>query len=248
MRLLFFLMIRRPPRSTLFPYTTLFRSRTPLHTACRMRKRSRRSRFIPRGFSASTIRSEPSSRASLPTSSSPTATRSNSPPTSSTSLSVDNSRRWTTGICVFTKNIRRGRSRSNSRRIAVEVGPAEAGSATATQDPASSCHARSWSPQLSEKLFELDCVPIVEPHAHAPAHRSHSASPQCRGPSGWRAGGAGEGRRSICEICGGRKGIVPDPDFDAGGNVYQRGRKERYVHAGYQAAESLLLGVAGRRQ
>src|SRR5258707_10421361 len=29
----FFLMIRRPPRSTLFPYTTLFRSRTfPLHS------------------------------------------------------------------------------------------------------------------------------------------------------------------------------------------------------------------------
>src|SRR5215211_9262332 len=27
LRLLFFLMIRRPPRSTLFPYTTLFRSR-----------------------------------------------------------------------------------------------------------------------------------------------------------------------------------------------------------------------------
>src|SRR2546429_7457093 len=26
----FFLMIRRPPRSTLFPYTTLFRSRRPL--------------------------------------------------------------------------------------------------------------------------------------------------------------------------------------------------------------------------
>src|SRR5258707_15445905 len=26
----FFLMIRRPPRSTLFPYTTLFRSHTPL--------------------------------------------------------------------------------------------------------------------------------------------------------------------------------------------------------------------------
>src|SRR5438034_8856495 len=25
-------MIRRPPRSTLFPYTTLFRSRTPGHT------------------------------------------------------------------------------------------------------------------------------------------------------------------------------------------------------------------------
>src|SRR5689334_24329725 len=28
MCLLFFLMIRRPPRSTLFPYTTLFRSRS----------------------------------------------------------------------------------------------------------------------------------------------------------------------------------------------------------------------------
>src|SRR2546421_5912309 len=27
----FFLMIRRPPRSTLFPYTTLFRSRVCLH-------------------------------------------------------------------------------------------------------------------------------------------------------------------------------------------------------------------------
>src|SRR2546427_7798511 len=27
----FFLMIRRPPRSTLFPYTTLFRSRHPAH-------------------------------------------------------------------------------------------------------------------------------------------------------------------------------------------------------------------------
>src|SRR2546429_2460473 len=35
----FFLMIRRPPRSTLFPYTTLFRSRSPilprLATFCR---------------------------------------------------------------------------------------------------------------------------------------------------------------------------------------------------------------------
>src|SRR2546430_9050304 len=32
----FFLMIRRPPRSTLFPYTTLFRSRTPpsRHRSC----------------------------------------------------------------------------------------------------------------------------------------------------------------------------------------------------------------------
>src|SRR5688572_30997318 len=31
----FFLMIRRPPRSTLFPYTTLFRSGRSLHLACR---------------------------------------------------------------------------------------------------------------------------------------------------------------------------------------------------------------------
>src|SRR3712207_7603579 len=34
----FFLMIRRPPRSTLFPYTTLFRSREPhvLHRVLRI--------------------------------------------------------------------------------------------------------------------------------------------------------------------------------------------------------------------
>src|SRR6266513_5103481 len=30
----FFLMIRRPPRSTLFPYTTLFRSRAGALTTC----------------------------------------------------------------------------------------------------------------------------------------------------------------------------------------------------------------------
>src|SRR5438034_9620275 len=30
-RLIFFLMIRRPPRSTLFPYTTLFRSESARH-------------------------------------------------------------------------------------------------------------------------------------------------------------------------------------------------------------------------
>src|SRR5256885_16825631 len=37
----FFLMIRRPPRSTLFPYTTLFRSGTGLHAG-----RSRRARLL----------------------------------------------------------------------------------------------------------------------------------------------------------------------------------------------------------
>src|SRR3712207_8185322 len=31
----FFLMIRRPPRSTLFPYTTLFRSTAEATTGCR---------------------------------------------------------------------------------------------------------------------------------------------------------------------------------------------------------------------
>src|SRR3712207_6968436 len=33
MSFLFFLMIRRPPRSTLFPYTTLFRSAAPVPRA-----------------------------------------------------------------------------------------------------------------------------------------------------------------------------------------------------------------------
>src|SRR5258705_9219668 len=33
----FFLMIRRPPRSTLFPYTTLFRSRQPAASPARKR-------------------------------------------------------------------------------------------------------------------------------------------------------------------------------------------------------------------
>src|ERR1044071_10088006 len=36
----FFLMIRRPPRSTLFPYTTLFRSRWCLHAARAPRRRA----------------------------------------------------------------------------------------------------------------------------------------------------------------------------------------------------------------
>src|SRR5258708_28432377 len=37
-------MIRRPPRSTLFPYTTLFRSPPPTPPACRFRHTP----FIPR--------------------------------------------------------------------------------------------------------------------------------------------------------------------------------------------------------
>src|SRR5258707_9212664 len=45
----FFLMIRRPPRSTLFPYTTLFRSRPPCRDSrcaprrCPCRGRDRKS-------------------------------------------------------------------------------------------------------------------------------------------------------------------------------------------------------------
>src|SRR5712675_2576330 len=43
----FFLMIRRPPRSTLFPYTTLFRSRPcpwRRHAACRAARSAARPR------------------------------------------------------------------------------------------------------------------------------------------------------------------------------------------------------------
>src|SRR6267143_2331936 len=54
----FFLMIRRPPRSTLFPYTTLFRSRCPRlrgpgRGRCRGGCRTR-----PRGPRAAPSRSE----------------------------------------------------------------------------------------------------------------------------------------------------------------------------------------------
>src|SRR5215813_8961264 len=43
--LFFFLMIRRPPRSTLFPYTTLFRSGRDRH---RRHRRGNRQRGVPR--------------------------------------------------------------------------------------------------------------------------------------------------------------------------------------------------------
>src|SRR2546429_988946 len=48
----FFLMIRRPPRSTLFPYTTLFRSPTPRPP---MQPRSH-GRMSSRGFTARSVR------------------------------------------------------------------------------------------------------------------------------------------------------------------------------------------------
>src|SRR2546429_8296933 len=41
LRSFFFLMIRRPPRSTLFPYTTLFRSRRGVRVRARVRARLR---------------------------------------------------------------------------------------------------------------------------------------------------------------------------------------------------------------
>src|SRR2546425_7930581 len=55
-------MIRRPPRSTLFPYTTLFRSRSATRTPCRGRPSPRRSsrRRCRRGTARP--RSDPGSR------------------------------------------------------------------------------------------------------------------------------------------------------------------------------------------
>src|SRR3954464_12672512 len=50
----FVLMIRRPPRSTLFPYTTLFRSRTAADvTACACRRRRGPSAQSPMDYSRS---------------------------------------------------------------------------------------------------------------------------------------------------------------------------------------------------
>src|SRR5476649_3007136 len=45
--LFFFLMIRRPPRSTLFPYTTLFRSRVRAAPSCARCVRRRWARNVP---------------------------------------------------------------------------------------------------------------------------------------------------------------------------------------------------------
>src|SRR3712207_9011197 len=46
--LVFFLMIRRPPRSTLFPYTTLFRSQGSCAAVCRVvRRHTDRQALLP---------------------------------------------------------------------------------------------------------------------------------------------------------------------------------------------------------
>src|SRR3712207_7654837 len=59
----FFLMIRRPPRSTLFPYTTLFRSRCPAawRTTCRT-SASWRARPLPPSRPGGTCGRWPTSR------------------------------------------------------------------------------------------------------------------------------------------------------------------------------------------
>src|SRR6266481_5860400 len=66
----FFLMIRRPPRSTLFPYTTLFRSRRPPRLRARGDARGRRARgraardaaARPRGRTRADVRRRPRER------------------------------------------------------------------------------------------------------------------------------------------------------------------------------------------
>src|SRR5688572_33387242 len=49
----FFLMIRRPPRSTLFPYTTLFRSTKSLHAGRTAQSGVLAARLAKSGFTAS---------------------------------------------------------------------------------------------------------------------------------------------------------------------------------------------------
>src|SRR6266508_5713963 len=55
----FFLMIRRPPRSTLFPYTTLFRSRAGRRPSpCPAPRLAVLVRDLPRQLTAAELRSE----------------------------------------------------------------------------------------------------------------------------------------------------------------------------------------------
>src|SRR2546430_9020224 len=57
----FFLMIRRPPRSTLFPYTTLFRSRGQHPGRARCRDKNRRGSSAAIRFGGSPLRAAPGS-------------------------------------------------------------------------------------------------------------------------------------------------------------------------------------------
>src|SRR2546425_11330547 len=54
--LFFFLMIRRPPRSTLFPYTTLFRSRDAVGERQRRQERRTARLAVQRGEAAHRLR------------------------------------------------------------------------------------------------------------------------------------------------------------------------------------------------
>src|SRR2546426_12816331 len=56
--LFFFLMIRRPPRSTLFPYTTLFRSSTWMCRSGRCHPRGRTRSVATSRFNRYSLRSE----------------------------------------------------------------------------------------------------------------------------------------------------------------------------------------------
>src|SRR3989441_9356127 len=60
--LIFFLMIRRPPRSTLFPYTTLFRSPAPGTLAAGERRRRARRERAPRPRRRGVVRASGRSR------------------------------------------------------------------------------------------------------------------------------------------------------------------------------------------
>src|SRR3712207_8118046 len=59
----FFLMIRRPPRSTLFPYTTLFRSPSPTTSGGGSRPTS----LARSGWDATSLRGQPTSALRGPT-------------------------------------------------------------------------------------------------------------------------------------------------------------------------------------
>src|SRR5438105_14761765 len=63
--LFFFLMIRRPPRSTLFPYTTLFRSRTRDRRSLAQHQQKNPGRIIRPGFRSEEHTSELQSRVDL---------------------------------------------------------------------------------------------------------------------------------------------------------------------------------------
>src|SRR5258708_39814706 len=55
---IFFLMIRRPPRSTLFPYTTLFRSSNDIHRNLEVPLAGISEQLLGRGLPEVDIRSE----------------------------------------------------------------------------------------------------------------------------------------------------------------------------------------------